>query len=301
MPTPKPTKHRMPTSLTRDGRGQRLWRDLTDRWEFTEAEYRDLENACHTADRIVKERRAIGDDYTVEGSWARSSPTRSSPSCAPTKTTSPTSSTGSTCPNPKNRPPPTHPEREAPGCAPSPTPAGARRSADGTAAQRQRRTDPRQDTRTRRDRRLVPPRARRRAGAPMGTRLTLIDLRGSAGRTAAGCCPSTRSDGISSRGAATGCATPRRAPHGNGRSSRRASGCGSTRSTTRPTVARQRGAPTAQGVGQGRWPPAARSPAASRRSPSTTGIRAPASRWGVRSRTRGCRCAPSARSRPRTP
>ena len=53
MPTPKPTKHRMPTGLTRDGRGQRLWRDLTDRWEFTEAEYRDLENACHTADRIV--------------------------------------------------------------------------------------------------------------------------------------------------------------------------------------------------------------------------------------------------------
>ena len=46
MPTPKPTKHRMPTGLTRDGRGQRLWRDLTDRWEFTEAEYRDLENAC---------------------------------------------------------------------------------------------------------------------------------------------------------------------------------------------------------------------------------------------------------------
>lgn len=68
MPTPKPTKHRMPTGLTRDGRGQRLWRDLTARWEFTEAEYSDLENACHTADRIVKERRAIGDDYTVEGS-----------------------------------------------------------------------------------------------------------------------------------------------------------------------------------------------------------------------------------------
>ena len=52
MPTPKPTKHRMPTGLTRDGRGQRLWRDLTARWEFTEAEYRDLENACHTLSLI---------------------------------------------------------------------------------------------------------------------------------------------------------------------------------------------------------------------------------------------------------
>lgn len=65
--TPAPA-HRMPPGLIREGRGQRLWRDLTARWEFTEAEYRLLENACFTADRIVKERRAIGDKLTVSGS-----------------------------------------------------------------------------------------------------------------------------------------------------------------------------------------------------------------------------------------
>lgn len=59
---------RMPSGLIKDGRGQRLWRDLTAKWEFTEAEYRMLENACYTADRITRERRAIGDQLTVKGS-----------------------------------------------------------------------------------------------------------------------------------------------------------------------------------------------------------------------------------------
>ena len=58
----------MPSGLIKDGKGQTLWRDLTDKWEFTESEYRMLENACYTADRIVKERRAIGDTLTVSGS-----------------------------------------------------------------------------------------------------------------------------------------------------------------------------------------------------------------------------------------
>ena len=58
----------MPSGLMKDGKGQTLWRDLTGKWEFTESEYRMLENACYTADRIVKERRAIGDDLTVSGS-----------------------------------------------------------------------------------------------------------------------------------------------------------------------------------------------------------------------------------------
>lgn len=184
---------------------------------------------------------------------ARSSPTRSSPSCAPTKTTSPTSSTGSTCPNPKNRPPPTHPEREAPGCAPSPTPAGARRSADGTAAQRQRgRTDPRQDTRTRRDRRLVPPRARRRAGAPMehgpdahrphveargGRRLAAARAHARMGfprvvRLLAARLQGAHPMEMDARAGALLAVVLRARRRG-------------------PTVARQRGAPTAQGVGQG--------------------------------------------------
>ena len=63
-----PAKRRMPTGLLKDGRGQRLWRDLTARWEFTESEYRLLESACHTADRITLERRAIGTELTVKGS-----------------------------------------------------------------------------------------------------------------------------------------------------------------------------------------------------------------------------------------
>lgn len=60
--------HRMPSSLIRDGRGQRLWRDLTAKWEFTESEYRLLEAACYTSDRITRERRAIGDQLTIKGS-----------------------------------------------------------------------------------------------------------------------------------------------------------------------------------------------------------------------------------------
>lgn len=60
--------HRMPAGLIPKGRGQALWHDLTAKWEFTEAEYRLLENACYTADRITRIRRAIGDDLTVAGS-----------------------------------------------------------------------------------------------------------------------------------------------------------------------------------------------------------------------------------------
>lgn len=69
MPRTNPSSpHRMPSGLIRDGRGQSLWRDLTAKWEFTEAEYRLLENACYTADRITRIRRAIGNDLTVKGS-----------------------------------------------------------------------------------------------------------------------------------------------------------------------------------------------------------------------------------------
>lgn len=60
--------HRMPVGLVKDGRGQRLWRELTARYDFAPAEYRLLEAACYAADRIVKERRAIGDRLTVSGS-----------------------------------------------------------------------------------------------------------------------------------------------------------------------------------------------------------------------------------------
>ncbi|RSX53951.1 hypothetical protein D2E25_0257 [Bifidobacterium goeldii] len=62
------SSHRMPSGLIRDGKGQRLWRDLTSKWEFTQAEYKLLETACYTADRIVRERRAIGDQLIVKGS-----------------------------------------------------------------------------------------------------------------------------------------------------------------------------------------------------------------------------------------
>jgi hypothetical protein len=58
----------MPVGLTKGGKGQRLWRDLTSYVEFTDVELRVLENACYTLDRIAKERRAIGDDLTVKGS-----------------------------------------------------------------------------------------------------------------------------------------------------------------------------------------------------------------------------------------
>lgn len=59
---------RMPAGLTRDGKGQKLWKSLTSRMEFREDELRVLENACFTADRIVKLRRAIGNNFTVPGS-----------------------------------------------------------------------------------------------------------------------------------------------------------------------------------------------------------------------------------------
>lgn len=58
----------MPKGLIPKGHGQRLWRDLTSDYEFTNTELRLLENACFAADRIVKERRAIGDDYVSVGS-----------------------------------------------------------------------------------------------------------------------------------------------------------------------------------------------------------------------------------------
>lgn len=59
---------RMPQGLAKGGKGQRLWRDLTENIEFTDVELRILENACYTEDRIAKERRAIGDHLTVTGS-----------------------------------------------------------------------------------------------------------------------------------------------------------------------------------------------------------------------------------------
>lgn len=71
MPRTPAHKHRMPAGMTKDGKGQRLWRDLTAKWEFTEEEYRLLENACYTADRIAKERREIGDELTVKGSMGQ--------------------------------------------------------------------------------------------------------------------------------------------------------------------------------------------------------------------------------------
>lgn len=61
-------RQRMPSGLMKDGAGQRLWRDLTERVEFTDIERRILTNACFTLDRISKERRAIGDRLVVLGS-----------------------------------------------------------------------------------------------------------------------------------------------------------------------------------------------------------------------------------------
>ncbi|MBT1171284.1 hypothetical protein [Bifidobacterium sp. SO4] len=71
MPHKPASGHRMPGKLIKDGKGQRLWRDLTAKWEFTEEEYRLLESACYTADRITLERREIGDKLTVEGSMGQ--------------------------------------------------------------------------------------------------------------------------------------------------------------------------------------------------------------------------------------
>lgn len=59
---------RMPSGLIKDGRGQRLWRELTGKYSFTSAELRLLETAAYTADRISKERRAIGGHLTATGS-----------------------------------------------------------------------------------------------------------------------------------------------------------------------------------------------------------------------------------------
>ena len=44
------SSHRMPAGLIKNGRGQRLWHDITAKWELTESEYRTLENACYTAE-----------------------------------------------------------------------------------------------------------------------------------------------------------------------------------------------------------------------------------------------------------
>ena len=62
------SSHRMPAGLIKNGRGQRLWRDITAKWELTESEYRTLENACFTADRIGRLRRALGGELTARGS-----------------------------------------------------------------------------------------------------------------------------------------------------------------------------------------------------------------------------------------
>lgn len=64
----KSGNHRMPSGLIKDGRGQRLWRDITAKWELTESEARTLENACFTADRIGRIRKALGTDLTTTGS-----------------------------------------------------------------------------------------------------------------------------------------------------------------------------------------------------------------------------------------
>ncbi|OZG57850.1 hypothetical protein BTIS_1091 [Bifidobacterium tissieri] len=62
------TSPRMPSGLIKDGRGQRLWRELTEKYSFSPAELRLLETAAYTADRISKERRAIGGQLTTKGS-----------------------------------------------------------------------------------------------------------------------------------------------------------------------------------------------------------------------------------------
>ena len=61
----------MPRGLAKDGPGQRLWRDITCKWELTEREYRLLEDACFTKDRILKERRCIGDKLMIPGSMGQ--------------------------------------------------------------------------------------------------------------------------------------------------------------------------------------------------------------------------------------
>lgn len=65
---------RMPRGLAKDGPGQRLWRDITSKWELTEREYRLLEDACFTKDRIMKERRVIGDRLMIPGSMGQMVP-----------------------------------------------------------------------------------------------------------------------------------------------------------------------------------------------------------------------------------
>ena len=64
----EPSQHRMPQGLIKGGRGQRLWHDITGTWELSEAEYRTLESACFTADRLGRIRRALGDELTTTGS-----------------------------------------------------------------------------------------------------------------------------------------------------------------------------------------------------------------------------------------
>lgn len=65
---------RMPRGLAKDGPGQRLWRDIISKWELTEREYRLLEDACFTKDRIMKERRVIGDRLMIPGSMGQMVP-----------------------------------------------------------------------------------------------------------------------------------------------------------------------------------------------------------------------------------
>lgn len=59
---------RMPVGLMSGGHGQKLWKDLTARIEFTDVELRFLSSACFTLDRIQRERKAIGDQLILKGS-----------------------------------------------------------------------------------------------------------------------------------------------------------------------------------------------------------------------------------------
>ncbi len=64
----KPPRQRMPAGLVKNGHGQQLWHELTERVEFTDIERRILANACFTLDRIQRMRRAMGNDVLAEGS-----------------------------------------------------------------------------------------------------------------------------------------------------------------------------------------------------------------------------------------
>ena len=59
---------RMPVGLIKNGAGQRLWKDITTQYELSTSEYKSLELACFTADRIGRIRKAMGNNLIVKGS-----------------------------------------------------------------------------------------------------------------------------------------------------------------------------------------------------------------------------------------